>query len=279
LWKNFYPKGELQRGIEDYMDCVIRGHNNEIEKQLNYAVAHNLLSGATLKFLNENGYFDAEGKIVLSNRIPAIGSGTTRVGNSLKAPIHWVMKNGIHPRSLLSEEKKMTWSEYHNPANITAEMLAVGKESLRYLLINYLSVPRRDFDKFAGNIRYEIFDNYIDVVDGNYDKRLAADFNFYPNGYQLIINEIPQEEDKEKEDMPTFYQLGDSPKLYQKGVGSGKYHHILDEPTFRDLYGDFSQVKIVKIGEVVPEFIGMPVGQSSSFLQSISDLFNKLRGR
>lgn len=182
----YYPIGEIQKGYEDYMDCVARGFINEIEKQLNYLYLEEILSNPTISWLNDKGYF-IDNRIVLSNRIPAMGSGTSRTGNSLKAVIQWIENNGIHPRSMLPEGK-MTWNQYHNRNNMTKAILDVGIESREYIKINYAKVYGSSFLKLFGNFKWDIYDNYLDV-DGDYIKRLAENYIFLGYGYKVIINE------------------------------------------------------------------------------------------
>ena len=156
----YYPKGEVQRGVEEYQDCVARGFINELEKCFNYLVANKVFPESTIYWLKINKYI-VDGKVILSNRIPAIMSGTTRGGNSLKSVIHWIIKNGIHPRALLSEEKKMTFNEYHDRSKVTSLALETGKKSLDIIQINYAKVYKRDWSRFFGRFFYKIFDNYI----------------------------------------------------------------------------------------------------------------------
>lgn len=204
----YYPVGEIQRGIEDYSDCVTRGFGNEIEKQLNYIVDNNLFSKQTINWLVENGYFSDDGKILLSNRVPAIMSGTTRYGNSLKAVIQWIENNGIHPRSMLSEKKKMTWNEYHNPSVVTQVILDVGKESKEYIKINYGRVFLSNFPKLFGYFKWRIFDNYLDRgIAGDFVKHLAEDYIFMSYGYKIVIQDLKKDKIMLLEKLEKYYSL------------------------------------------------------------------------
>lgn len=194
----YYPKGEVQRGREDYVDCVTRGFVNEIEKCLNYLLAHDKLPASTVYWFNIHKYI-VDGKFILSNRIPAIMSGTTRSGNSLKSVVEWIKDHGIHPRALLSEEEKMTWRQYHDRSKITQKMLDTGEASKDVLQINYAKVYKRNWSIFFGRFFYKIFDNYIDSVDGDFVKELARDYRFLSYGYKLILHSHPKEEIKTRE--------------------------------------------------------------------------------
>ena len=186
----YFPVGQLQNlGGEKY-NCVANGFNNEIEKQLNYAYDKKLLSVGLLNFFNKYNFFDVDGKIRLSNRIPAHGSGTTKNGNSLKAVVKWISKNGIFPQSLYPEDVPMTFEEYYNDSIMTQEVLIIGKESKKYLKINYAKVTGvKNFLQYAGNFMWKIFDNYRDSHDGDFIKQLAENYIIMNYGYKLIINE------------------------------------------------------------------------------------------
>ena len=185
-FKEYYPLGERQNLGQDKMDCVTRGFINEGEKQLNYLYKIGKMSMGLINWLERKGFF-IDGKIVLSNRIPAMGSGTTRNGNSLKAVIQWIENNGIHPRQT-EEDKPMTFNEYYNRNDLTKEILDIGLDSRDLIKINYAKVYSRNFLRYFGNFKWKIFDNYIDVVDNDYVKHLAENYSFLGYGYRLIIN-------------------------------------------------------------------------------------------
>ena len=195
--KKYFPIGEIQNGLEDFMDCVTRGHNNEIEKQTNYILDFKLFSNDLVAWLNEKGYLTSDEHGVLTgievaDRFPAILSNTSRSGNSMIAPIQAIHDYGCIPKSMLPKRDNMTWSQYHNKNDITEEMMELGREWKKRILINYEKVYKSRFDKFIGDIKWYIFDNYIDKVDGDFVKRLAPDYNFMNYGYRIIINEIKQ---------------------------------------------------------------------------------------
>ena len=218
--KKYLPDGEVQRGVEDFMDCSTRGGLNILETKFNYLIANKLISPEKIAFLKQ---YMRNGKVEFSDRFNAIKSGTTKRGNSLKAPIHSMHEDGLIPKAMLPANKNMTWDEYHNLHDITNEMEELGKEFLTHFSINYDKVYIQDFpdsiqeelidvagyawpkpakgeypktDKDENHVfvyfatpRYLIFDNYIDSVDGDFIKKLAEDYNLYMYGYRLIIGE------------------------------------------------------------------------------------------
>ena len=216
----YSPVGEVQRGREDFMDCASRGPHNILERKLNYLYKNNIMSLSNKQWLEKNGYVNPDGKIELSDPFTAILSGTRPTGNSMKAPLESIRKNGCIPKKILPGEQWMKWSDYHKKDRITDQMLDLGKEFARRFPVNYLRVNRKDFDKLLDDQsidaagfawpelingeyqrtearathvfevflkRYFAFDNY--EVGGDFVKKLAANYKFYKYGYKVIINE------------------------------------------------------------------------------------------
>ncbi len=211
----YFPTGQLQNlGGEKY-NCVPNGFNNEEEKELNYSYQKGLLHQPLIDFFKRRNFFDSEGKIRLSNRVPAIGVGIVKgSGTSLKAMAQWRRDNGIFPQSCLPEDYPMTFEEYYDKSKVTQEILAIGLESKKYLSFNYAIVNGvNNYPPYAGNFKWEIFDNYTDPVDGDFIKKLAPDYIIMDYGYKIILNEIlteetPQPTESQKKNMLKTVQLG-----------------------------------------------------------------------
>lgn len=220
--EKYLPKGEVQRGKEDYQDCATRWIINAVEAKFTYLYQHDLLSPQDQDWLEDNGYIQKD-RVLFSDRFNAIKSGTTRTGNSLKAPLQSVHSDGLIPKSILSAQKKLTWAEYHDPKSITNEMVSLGKEFNTRFSINYERVylmhfptvieedmigvggyawpfpskdgtypkdlrdPNHAFLYFAAP-RYHIFDNYVDTFDGDFIKRLSPDYALMEYGYRIFIS-------------------------------------------------------------------------------------------
>jgi hypothetical protein len=218
----YLPAGEVQRGVEDMQDCATRGPLNIYETKFNWLIRNKKLSADNLRWLQRNGYITERG-VEFSDAWVAIGSGTTRQGNSLKAPLDFIYNSGLLPKSVLPLKPWMTFDEYHDPERITDEMEALAREFNKRFLLNYGKVYTHEFehklkedmlvvagyawpDPVEGTyLRVEddfnhcfilfkrpmsfAFDNYIDPVDGDFVKRLAPDYNFMQYGYQLIVRE------------------------------------------------------------------------------------------
>ena len=231
--EKYLPKGEVQQGVEDMADCASRGPINILETKFNYLIQNKIISVGSIKFLKDNGYADKGGRVEFSDAFIAINSGTTKQGNSMKAPLESIRLMGLVPKKLLPLEKWMTWDDYHKPERITSELKTLGLEFLNHFGINYEKVyeknlttllnrdlsnlagfawsdpvggeyPRVDFPPnhvFMGlrNPRTYIFDNYIDLVDEDFIKKLAPDYDFVDYGYRIIISEKKKEEKSEKE--------------------------------------------------------------------------------
>lgn len=220
---SYLPAGEVQRGLEDMMDCATRGPVNKLETKFNWLYRNRVLSPANIQWLEESTYVTPEGTIEFSDAFVAIKSKTTRDGNSMKAPLQTIHECGLIPKHMLPLESWMTFEDYHNPERITKEMEKLGEELIRRIPINYDKVRAIHFKElykddmlilagfawpepvngeypateeafnhvFMGisNPLHMIFDNYIDVVDGDFIKKLAADFPVFEYGYRVYLSE------------------------------------------------------------------------------------------
>lgn len=217
----YLPKGEVQRGAEDMQDCASRGPLNILETKFNWLHQNNKFLLGNLEWLAQNGYLTEQG-IEFSDAFIAIKSGTTRNGNSLKAPLQAIHTHGLIPKAMLPLDSKMTWEEYHNPARITQKMIDLGLEFKKRFPINYDIVEEKNFNEvyihdlidmagyawpfpingvyprsnkqinhcFVGISRpkHQIFDNYRDTFDGDFIKNLASDYDMLDYGYRVIIS-------------------------------------------------------------------------------------------
>ena len=216
LREKYLSKGERQNIGEEKMDCVSRAVCNNEENELNYAYDNNLLTDENRDFLETNGYIQDK-RVVLSDVWVGLGSGTTKEGNSLKAPIDFARKNGMLPKKLLPQLE--SWDDNYNPARITEEMKRLANEFKERFPIGYEQVSelqfsmnddgmvvalyawtppvngvyqRNDFDpnhsvyKFTKIVNHKIEDNYEENPD-DFIKELAPDFNFMDYGYRLYF--------------------------------------------------------------------------------------------
>ncbi len=226
----YLPDGELQYSAEDFQDCATRGPLNILETKFDYLLGEGLLTETEEDWLTNNGYLH-KGRITFSKRFNAMLSGTTRTGNSLKAPVDCIHRYGLIPETMLPQKQGMTWDQYHDTSKITKEMTALGAQFLKYFPINYERVYSDDYadliqkdeisvagfawptpdakgiyPKTAGAFNhcfmyflvptFTIFDNYFDDHDGDFIKTLASDYILMEYGYRLYIGtkleDIPQ---------------------------------------------------------------------------------------
>lgn len=218
--ENYLPMGEVQQGKEDMMDCASRGPLNILEAKFTYAYSKKLFKAENMQWLKAKGYVSRDGKITFSDAFVAINSGTTPKGNSLKAPLEAIRKQGLVPKNMLPLESWMTFNDFHNPNRITPTLKALGEEFKNRFQINYEQVahihfkellkddlfivgvhawpqptakeyPKTDapFNHVVAMIRpeYYIFDNY-EETKGDFIKKLAPDFSFWPDGYRIFIS-------------------------------------------------------------------------------------------
>ena len=220
--EKYLPKGELQFGREDFMDCATRAPLNILEMKFNWLIDKKKLSLLNHSWLLEKGYIVGN-KVEFSDRFVAVNSETAREGNSLKAPLDAIRKFGLIPKSKLPAESWMGWDDYHKKESITSELFELGAEFSKRFFINYERGDESAFEKLlkkdslivAGyawpepvnheypNIdyppnhafvvykipKYFVFDNYLDEgMVGDFIKKLAPDFNLMDTGYRILIN-------------------------------------------------------------------------------------------
>lgn len=227
--ENYLPMGEVQRGSEDFSDCASRGPVNFLEAEFTYAYKNGLMKPESKRWLKANGYVQ-NGKVDFSDRWVAIGSNTTRQGNSLKAPLSAIHTFGLIPKPMLPAEKWMSFDDYHNPASITQQMRDLGTEFSRRFQINYEQVSDDSFATalekscldvavyawpFPENGEYKrddrpfnhvvllfalpayfAFDSYVEVgKPGDFIKKLSSDYAFFDWGYRIYVSaEVTPEE-------------------------------------------------------------------------------------
>lgn len=136
-WTIYLPDEERQRinGVET-MSCVSFSAVNVCETQANYLLANNVFSDEARTFFLNNGYI-VNGKFNFSDKFIAILSETTKQGNYLTKVSDTIRKYGLIPEASLPFGNPKTWEEYHDKTQITQAMLDLGKESLKYFLLQY----------------------------------------------------------------------------------------------------------------------------------------------
>lgn len=201
--EQWLPKGELQYDqFGDFQDCASRSPCNALEALFTYHYHHNMLPANKL-WMEQKGYV-TDGKVTFSDRWVAYGSGTSRSGNSLKAPLDFIYRNGLIPKKLLPKEEWMQWEDYYDATKITQEMRDLGQDFLARFALNYEQVDQIHFadvlkDDMIGVAgyawpapangvyprsdlpfnhafllyqlpKYQIFDNYLDWDNANTHK-------------------------------------------------------------------------------------------------------------
>jgi hypothetical protein len=221
----YLPQGETQGSDKDDMsDCASRSPVNKLAPDFSYGFKNRIFSQANRAWLIDNNYVDDDGTIDFSDAFVAINSGTTRAGNSLKAPLEAIRKQGLIPKHVLPLEKWMTFEQYHDPKRITQKMRDLGQEFLRRFTINYEQVQQIHFGElikddmicvggyawpdplpngeyprssapmnhaflFFKSPKYYIFDNY-NYRDPEQDwiKKLASNYALFDYGYRIFIS-------------------------------------------------------------------------------------------
>lgn len=210
----FAPKGVPQFNlVMDTNGCASRSPLNICETKFTYFY-NTTMHPACKKWLEDNKYI-VDGKVVFNDAFIEILSGTTPQGNSLKAPIDAIRKNGLIPAYMLPLDPNATWEQYMDKGRITQAMYDLAEEFLKRFTINYEQVDNKKFAAalqedllaVAGyawpspvggiyprtegdfNHAFATVDPDIDALD-NYDpfiKKLAKDYLFFEWGYTLSI--------------------------------------------------------------------------------------------
>lgn len=138
-WTSFIPTGEKQWSAKaDKMNCVSQSHHNSVEMQITKMIIDNKIPKTHLVWLKTKGYFDANGKINFSEKYSSILNGTTKQGNWLWAVAEDARKtNGLISESMLNSNLDESWDVYYDKNQITPEMMALGKEFLKYFELPY----------------------------------------------------------------------------------------------------------------------------------------------
>jgi hypothetical protein len=218
--EKFLPKGEVQRtDKDDMMDCASRAPVNKLETDFNYAYKNNLFKPENKSWLENHGYVQ-DGRVVFSDAFVAINSGTTRSGNSLKAPLEAIRKRGLVPKSMLPLLPDMSFEQYHDVKRITPELNKLGEAFIDRFQIQYEEVRaihfkeankddmlvvaafawpepkngvyyRTDYDTNHAFItikpQYFAFDNYEEKKD-DFIKQLSSDYAFWDYGYRIYVS-------------------------------------------------------------------------------------------
>src|SRR3990167_1673005 len=215
--ESFLPTGRKQGGVWDTQACATFSPTNGYDAMVEY-LYQTTMTPENKEFFDKNGYRKS-GKMDSSDAFNAILSGTTRQGNSLKAPLDSIRKNGMIPNWMMPLEPSMTWDEFHNPNRITKEMIELGQECASRIIFAYERVYENDFSLwletdfidvggYAWPIpvdgiyprtenapnhafllwkpKYFANDSYPET-GGDYIKQLAPDYIFENTGYRVYI--------------------------------------------------------------------------------------------
>lgn len=226
----YLPDGVLQFNlVMDTNGCAARGPVNIYKSKFDYFYDNGMHPALRAwcdqeHFIGGKPYrYRVNGRFIFDETFIEILSGTTKDGNSLKAPLDTIRNVGLIPE-ILPLDRNMTWEQYMDRSRITDEMLELGKQFLRRFSLNYEKVSRSQFTEawnddpidvalFAwpspvndvyprteGSFNHAIatFTGDIYALD-NYEpflKRLAKDYNFFEWGYSLSVtaqNPYPEE--------------------------------------------------------------------------------------
>lgn len=300
-WKRYLSRSEYQSGLYfDTMACVTFSALNCIEALINYKIQQKLITVDDVSWLNDQGYFNEEGKLNFSDRFIAKLSNTGKNGNTARNVADAIRKYGLVPEKDWPYPRQQRspvfdWDDYYK--TVPNSILNKGKKFLERFSINYEFVTTSFTDalKFSPlQVFVHAWNNPIDGVykrteqginhavslvdheeylqiEDHYNptlKKLSNDFNFYHYGVKyIIINQLP-------ESMPKFYKVKDKSTIYQLGADNS-YHPIAHADYFTKLFGPFDDNEIVTLDTISKEKVGSMVGEFNWFVQRVTNLFNK----
>ena len=140
-WTAYLPTSEKQliNNKFETFACVTFSAHNIIETYVDMMVANGLISPVQIQKLKDWGYFDANGKLNVSDCFTAILSGTGykdgRYGNSAGIVLDCIRKNGLVPQTMLDRSNANTADEWYAP--IPQDVIDFGKNFLSVFTIQY----------------------------------------------------------------------------------------------------------------------------------------------
>ncbi len=228
----YTPDGVNQfNNLMDTIGCASRAPLNILETKLNYFSVNGMLP-ELFKWFKDNGYL-VNNKFVLCDAFIEILSGTTRDGNSLKAPVDTVYRYGVIPAYLIPLQDGMTWEQYMDRNRVTQAHINLGKEFKKRIGLAYEQVQNSEFHAHLSNDLLDVathgwslpingiypptddpfnhatalVNNNIDALDNYepYNKKLDYKYKFFDWGYTLSITR--QTANPEQETISLYQQL------------------------------------------------------------------------
>lgn len=137
----------------DRFNCVTQAHHNAIENILMRDIELGRMPATHKKWLEDNGYFDDNGKINFSESYNSVRNGTIPgTGNYVFTVCEdGRVVSGLIPQRMLPDIPSMLNDQYYNPRRITAEMVNKGLEFLTWFQLPYGWVGTK-----ASDIRYHL---------------------------------------------------------------------------------------------------------------------------
>ena len=303
-WTNWLPTSEKQkRSDEDKMACVTFSALNTCETEFEYQIKEKLINVDDLKWLEDKGYLDENGRVDFNDAHIAALSGTTRSGNSPKNVADAIHKYGLVPEKLRPYRKAMTWNAFYDKSWITTPVKDLGQEFLKRFPVNYEFVNggKKEYDKARQYNPLQVFvyawngtnnkGEYVKVsyaqnhavenhntnqIADTYEpfiKNLASDFNYMGYGIRFII------QFKKKGDKNMLTRKKDTKEVFLN-LGGERYW-IKDQEDFEGLktsqpIKDIEWDKVEEVDIFTEPYNGKIIG-SPNFIDLLKTLFGKIK--
>jgi hypothetical protein len=284
-WEPNRPTPESQAHVYfDDFGCVTHSHVTSIAAVFDRQIELGMISVGNMQWLSNNGYFDEFGKINFNDRFTIYNGKTicfrgawqnvvadairdfgltpqtkwnytnkdfTTCTAFIQKPPQFMFDLGVEFKKrfllnfeLVSANNKASKSEarLYSPLQVIVVAWYKNAQGLYYNPnnnFNHAVVEPNDFNK--------IWDSYSDYDDTPFEKELVDDYVFGNWAYVWFVNEIIINE----ENMIFYKEKGNS-AVYQLGK-DGKHYPINSGETFKRLYGEFADNKIIEKDSLNPK--------------------------
>lgn len=155
-WEKWFGNFEGQRYFgRDMSTCWSHAGNEKMETEMEFLAMSKLLAQEDFNWFKDKGYVDADGDFFFSRRFIPTLSGVRDNGNDESEFWRLTLKYGAIPYHMLSYDNPNEDFFDHNA--ITQEMLALGKEFLTHIKIQYEELgkrfSRRDITMIRGALK------------------------------------------------------------------------------------------------------------------------------
>lgn len=259
------PKPQSGNGA-DSMKCVSGSYCSDAATITTYLYHTEQLDNEQQTFLENNGYFDENGRIAFDERMLAKESGTTPQGNSMDKVAATAERIGLSPARPY-DWSKFTWEDYYNPPT-PQKQFDLGKRFLELFKLDNLWIvlggngSNQDVQATIANyMKYGPLQfattthctetTHVDGVTHDYFDSYAPwnrqrDIAKVPALWVKQIYVIPKSKKLPIPYLPYFEKLITSPAVYAYDKDTDTMIGIDSGEAFHAFVGDYTKIKTVE---------------------------------